>query len=271
MASDCAYILTFTFSPVIDTTFHPQTGERIFAPFRFSAFVPVNLPIVAGMLGSGSSMVAVAFWQWMNQTYNVCVNHANRNASNELSMKELGTAYFVACGSSVGLALGLGQVVKKAVNLPSFARTLIQSGVPFLAVAGAGVLNVGLMRGNEMTEGIMVQDKYGADVAKSTKAGTNAVQEVAISRVVTSGAVLAAPPILLAGINRMSWYMKRPSLKTPVNLAVIGVCLWGALPLAIGVFPQNSCLPVAAVEPSFTGRLDSKGDPLTHVYFNKGL
>lgn len=35
---------------VYASTFHPDTGEKIFLPFRFSAWAPVNLAVVVGML-----------------------------------------------------------------------------------------------------------------------------------------------------------------------------------------------------------------------------
>jgi len=52
---------------------HPDTGDVVFAPVRFSAFVPINIPLVIGMLGS-TSPAGTMFWQWANQSLNVCVN-----------------------------------------------------------------------------------------------------------------------------------------------------------------------------------------------------
>ena len=43
---------------------HPQSGEVIPAPFRFSAFAPANLIICAGLLRPGASLASSAFWQW---------------------------------------------------------------------------------------------------------------------------------------------------------------------------------------------------------------
>ena len=59
----------------------PEPGEVIAAPFRFSAFAPANLIICGGLLwASSASLKASAFWQWINQSYNVGVNHANRSS-----------------------------------------------------------------------------------------------------------------------------------------------------------------------------------------------
>ena len=44
-------------------------GEKIFLPGRMAAFVPVNLPVVAGMLLSGPGPTQLV-WQWVNQSVN---------------------------------------------------------------------------------------------------------------------------------------------------------------------------------------------------------
>ena len=41
-----------------------------------------------------TSMAVMAGGQWLNQTFNVAVNYANRNASSEMSMKTLGTGLY---------------------------------------------------------------------------------------------------------------------------------------------------------------------------------
>jgi hypothetical protein len=38
-------------------------------------------------------MASQLFWQWFNQSYNVGVNHANRNASNQMSNSQIMLAY----------------------------------------------------------------------------------------------------------------------------------------------------------------------------------
>ena len=68
---------TFLFQAVI----HPDTGEKILLPFRMSGFVPFGSPIVVGLLLPNLTLPQTAFWQWLNQSHNACVNYANRNAS----------------------------------------------------------------------------------------------------------------------------------------------------------------------------------------------
>jgi hypothetical protein len=76
-----------------DAIIHGDTGEKIFMPFRLSAFVPINILICSAMLVPNASLASQIFWQWFNQSYNVGVNHANRNASNQMSNSQIMQAY----------------------------------------------------------------------------------------------------------------------------------------------------------------------------------
>jgi hypothetical protein len=51
-----------------DAIVHPDTGEKIPWPCRMSAFTPVNVPIVAGMLYSAPTVFNTILWQWVNQS-----------------------------------------------------------------------------------------------------------------------------------------------------------------------------------------------------------
>lgn len=62
---------------------HPQTDQVLPVAFRLAAFVPVNIPICAGMLLTQPTLINTVFWQWANQSYNAGFNYANRNASSE--------------------------------------------------------------------------------------------------------------------------------------------------------------------------------------------
>jgi len=68
---------------VVSTAIHPDTGEFIPWPLRFSSFIPMNLPISFGMLFLAPTTFNTLFFQWLNQTYNASLNYANRNASSK--------------------------------------------------------------------------------------------------------------------------------------------------------------------------------------------
>lgn len=51
---------------VVSSTIHPGTGEKIFAPFRVSAFVPANIIIAAGLLLPGASVCIYRLLESLN-------------------------------------------------------------------------------------------------------------------------------------------------------------------------------------------------------------
>ena len=142
---------------LIEASFHPETGEKILPPFRFSAFVPMNILIIGGMIGA-RTIPSTMLWQGINQTYNVCVNHANRNASNPVSNSDLAKNYFAAVVSSVGTAVGLNEAVVRS-SLTSAAKEKLLVAVPLVAVIAANICNIGLMRRAEMQHGIFIKDE----------------------------------------------------------------------------------------------------------------
>jgi hypothetical protein len=77
---------------------------------RMCAFVPVNVPILFGMLISPPTTFNTIFWQWFNQSFNAGLNYGNRNASSKYTNHDLMLGYTAAVGSSVSMALLLRKV-----------------------------------------------------------------------------------------------------------------------------------------------------------------
>ena len=193
-----------------------------------------------------------------------------------MSNKQIGVAYAGAVATSCTLALGLGHVVNNAhkYKFSPFTTTAIRTIVPYIAVASAGAVNVGLMRKNEMDTGITVVDEHDKPQGQSKIAGRMALQQVALTRVALAAPIMILPPVILGVLNR---YGLMPNAKTAprsnkaVQVGVIAACLWGALPTAIGLFPQTSAVDPLKLESEFHHVKDEKGNPLRMLYFNKGL
>jgi hypothetical protein len=66
-----------------------DTGEVIPHAMRMCAFVPVNIPILFGMLISPPTTFNTIFWQWFNQSFNAGLNYGNRNASSPYTTNDL--------------------------------------------------------------------------------------------------------------------------------------------------------------------------------------
>ena len=58
-----------------------DTQQKIPLLLRMSAFVPVGVVFVLGMLQPNPSLRTAVFWQWANQSSNALINYANRNAT----------------------------------------------------------------------------------------------------------------------------------------------------------------------------------------------
>ncbi|KAG0098000.1 hypothetical protein BGZ93_001382 [Podila epicladia] len=256
---------------ICDSTLHPDTGKPIFLPFRMSCFVPTNMLVAAGMLMPNPTVKSIIFWQWANQSINVAFNSANSNKTTEMNMKETAVAYVSAVTTSCFLAVGLNQLVPRMTSISPGLRTILGRLVPFTAVAAAGTVNVFLMRGKEISEGIDVYDHEGKSVGKSQKAGMSAITQVAISRVLTNFPVLTIPPLVLSQWERTIWAQQYPKAVIPINLAVISLVLMSALPLAIAAFPQYANVDVHTLEERFWNLKDSKGEPIKTLTYNKGL
>ncbi|KAH6636063.1 Tricarboxylate/iron carrier [Chaetomium tenue] len=284
---------------IVDSTLHPDTGEAVFLPFRMSCFVLSNLVVTAGMLTPGLGNRGTIAWQIANQSLNVAINYSNSNKSSPLSWSKIAQSYFLAVTASCSVAVGLNSLVPRLKRLSPSTRLILTRLVPFAAVASAGALNVFLMRGEEMRTGIDVfpaKTKTKAETAaepspaaalekapqadddssssggekslgKSKKAATLAVAETAASRVFNSSPIMVLPPLLLVRLQRGAWLRKNPRWTTPVNLGLILITSYAALPLALAAFPQRQRIKAESLEEEFHGRGGEGG----LVEFNRGI
>ncbi|XP_070541584.1 sideroflexin-5-like [Ptychodera flava] len=245
---------------------HPDTGEKIFMPFRMSGFVPFGAPIVTGLLLPNLTLKGTVFWQWINQSHNACVNYANRNATKPTPTSKFLLGYTGAVTSACTIATCLTLLIDKAKKFNPATRMLIQRFVPFPAVATASVCNVVLMRFNELGEGIEVEEKDGTVIGTSKIAAKRALTETAMTRAVLPAPILIIPPIVMAFLERTQFLKKRPKLHLPIQATVCTLAFAFALPMAISLFPQFSAVDVSILEPEIQAATSSK-----QVVYNKGL
>ncbi len=269
----------------------------MFLPFRMSAFVLSNLVVTAGMLQPGLGTIGTVGWQITNQSLNVAINSSNANKSSPMTTATLAKSYGIAVAASCSVALGLNALVPRLKVAPS-TRNILKRLVPFAAVASAGALNAYIMRRGEILTGIDVrpvisdaekkkmldEGKSERDVpslGKSQKAAKLAVYETAASRVFNNSPIMIIPAMVLYHIQfKQAWYKRlmekewvkvrpRVSMAIPIglNLGLITVVSYIALPLALGVFPQQQEISADDLEPQFHG----KGGDAGKVWFNRGL
>ncbi|XP_061895973.1 sideroflexin-5-like [Entelurus aequoreus] len=245
---------------------HPDTGDKIFMPFRMSGYVPFGTPIVIGLLLPNQTVASTIVWQWLNQSHNACVNYANRNATKPTPTSRFLQGYFGAVTSAVSIAVGLKVLIEKANKLSPSTRTLIQRFVPFPAVASANICNVALMRHNELSEGIDVLDADGNVVGSSKIAARHAIAETAFTRVVLPMPIFVLPPIIMSYLQGLHFLQRQRRLMLPVHSLVCLLTFGLSLPVAISLFPQMSQIEVSRLEPEIAMATDCKV-----VTYNKGL
>jgi len=247
-----------------------------------SMFMPVNLPITAGMLLS-STVPRQLFWQWMNQSYNAGFNFANRNASAPADARALALSYGVATGTAVGMSLALGRAVDalaaRVGGAPGAPRPLglrvALRALPWAAVASAGVANVVAMRYADARDGVALFGPDGAPAGTSVAAGRACLAQVALTRAVLPVPILLVPPFVLdalAASAALGPLMARSAgARIGVELAVLSVFLQCALPPAVALFPQTGTIAASDLEPAFRGRFTAAGAPITAYTYNKGI
>jgi sideroflexin-5 len=249
-----------------------------------SCFVLSNLVVTAGMLTPGLGTRGTVFWQIANQSLNVAINTSNANKSHPLSTRQLATSYALAVSASCSVAVGLNSLVPRLTSLSAGLRTALGRLVPFAAVASAGVLNVFLMRAEEIRSGIDVfpvtpqlsstsstssggsydtADAKVLPIGTSRRAALIAVSETALSRVINATPIMVLPPLLLLRLQRQRWLATIPRLVLPVNLGLILATSLMALPCALGVFPARQRVPSRWLEDEFRD--------VEWLEFNRGL
>lgn len=246
-----------------------------------SSFVLSNLVVTAGMLTPNLTNTGTIAWQVANQSLNVAINFSNANKSTPLSTSTIVQSYFLAVGASCGVAVGLNSLVPRLKRLSPAARITLGRLVPFAAVASAGALNVFLMRGEEIRQGINVypaesdvQRKKREEanqplerIGKSKKAATLAVGETAISRVLNATPIMVLPPLILVRLQQTEWLKRRPRMVLPLNLGLIFTTSVFALPLALAAFPQRQAVSARRLEKEFWNKAGEGG----MVEFNRGI
>lgn len=186
-------------------------------------------------------------------------------------MSALVTGYLGAVASSVSIAVGLNQLIRRAA-VSDRLRTTLSRFVPYPAVATASSCNMLLMRRTELSQGIDVKDSEGRVVGTSQEAAKRAVFQTMLTRVVLPAPLLLIPPMTMMAIDRVTPLLKRfPKLRLPVEATVCVVAFVFGLPLAISLFPQEGSLPTMQAEPRFHNLVDSRGRKVDTLYFNKGL
>lgn len=112
---------------VVKGNVHPETEKPLQKCFRWSSFVPVNIPIIMGVTCMPPTPFNQIFFQSLNQSYNFGLNVVNSSANNEKNTTELITSYIAAVSSAIVGSTGLREIFIRMKLQGSFGKTLIHS------------------------------------------------------------------------------------------------------------------------------------------------
>ena len=251
---------------LVDATVHPYTNTIIPAYFRMSSFIPMNIPIIYGMMNTTATLPMLG-WHWLNQSYNTAVNYSNRSGD-EVDTKSIMESYALAVVTSCSLAGGLGKAAERGL-IPGLKHPAV---VSYIAVAAAGSSNIMFSRKGEMIEGAPMTDEDGTYHGKSPIAGKSIVYQTVFSRgMFVPMPVLLLPTSIMYGLNKAKMIPKNPQLKMFVEMGAIVVSLVGALPIAMSIFPQKAEFNPSDLEPQFRNLSKKNGEKVQKLYTNKGL
>lgn len=244
---------------------HPDTGQKIFMPFRMSSYVPINSIIATGLLIRNPSVFKVVLWQFANQSHNACVNYANRNASKPISTEKILQGYSCAVTAAVSISVGLNVFLRRTTMFKPSMKQMLQRFAPLPAVVTGSVLNVVLMRINELEKGIDVFDYQEKIVGTSKLAAKKGLEEIAIVRAFL-GLRLAVPSLIIALMDRVPGFNKKPRLNVIFNLCVCAASFFVSLPAALAIYPQIVEANMNELEMEIQEESFEKS-----LFFNKGL
>lgn len=252
---------------------HPDTQQPIPLPFRMAAHVPVNTALLLGMLLTRSPLGTGA-WQFVNATYNALQFYANRNASNHVTDGQLLASYIGATTSSVGVGVALRYAISTPRNafLIGWRLRIAQIAVPFVAAVSGKPLQIGLMRSDELTSGVAVFDEDGTNRGLSRIAGASAVCMTLAVRTVYLAPMLYLPFLQEALLSQFKTMQSRPLLRAFSFTLMTALSSAIVTPICMALFDQWASLPVYMFEDDIRERcLESSGEPVRRLYFNKGL
>ncbi|CAF1315386.1 unnamed protein product [Adineta steineri] len=244
---------------------HPDTGKKIFMPFRMAGYVPFGTPIVVGLLLPDPTLKQIIFWQWFNQSHNAGVNYANRNATQHTPVSKFAIGYLSAVTVSVSIAVGLTMIIRRAKSLPPTLKNVVQRFVPLPAVACASTCNVLFMRFHELYDGIEVLDEKDKPIGISKVAAKKALTEMAMARAFLPVPIFFFPPVIMLAFEK-NILRRFPRMSLPLNTLACTLSFGLALPMSIALFPQKAKVATNELEKEIQAKTN-----LPYVYYNKGL
>ena len=87
------------------------------------------------------------------------------------------------------------------------------------------------------------------------------------------------PPVIMSKLEQRPLFRHNKVVNALTMVGLTGVCLSFSTPLCCALFPQRSSMAVSSLEPELQETIRQRtfkqhsddADPVTHVFYNKGL
>ncbi len=122
-----------------------------------------------------------------------------------------------------------------------------------------------------MKRGVSINDEEDNQRGISQVAAKNAVMQTAFSRPILPIPIFGVPGVFFYMLDKKGMMPKNKVVDVVLQLGVLTVALWVALPLSVALFPSNGSLSVSEVEEEFRDLKLSTGEQVKTFTFNKGL
>lgn len=220
-----------------------DVGAIVPRVFRMCGFVPVNIPVLCGMLIAPPTMFNTIFFQWLNQSYNAGLNFGNKNSTCKYTNADIGGGYLAAVSSAIVVSVGMRKATAPLVAGATGKKLLLINTAVSAAAGGcASFCNTAFMRKAEVDKGIEVYSdlKLEQPAGVSKEAAYSAVRETALSRSAMSLTSVSIPAVLILSCGAVGIRPTGSTAKFLFEVICIGTALRIGLPFSVSIFPPLS-------------------------------
>ncbi|XP_049620470.1 sideroflexin-4 isoform X2 [Suncus etruscus] len=243
------------------STVHPDNSRLIPVPFRPAAFLPFTVPMVFLSLLPTKTLKSMILPQVSLYTYSTAFTMVNGNAS-----YNRGPVESLLLGASVTASSTFFALAPRWLLNAPLQNVLLRKSLPVFLMAHIGGLNVVASRSLEPIRGIEVMDGNGNIIGYSRKAGTKAVKDTAMSRVLLFGTSALIPEVFSFYLKRSQFFMRFPwslwTLKLSCTVLVMGLMV----PMSFSMYPQIGRIPSSLLEEEIQAATEE-----TELFYNRGV
>ena len=251
---------------------HPETGKPVTKIFRWSTFVPVNVPIMIGVSCITPSPFNQIFFQSLSQTYNFGRNLVNSTTVNQRTNYELITSWSAAVFAAIVSSAGLREVFNRMKKKGKLV-TAIMPWTPLCGIFVANTVTLYFSRSKELKYGIPVHHPatdMPIEEMPSRKAAFNAFMESWAIRMLLPIPMFVVPMISSRFAKKHFKFYSRTIPKLAFDASVAAASLSTGLIFIMAGFSTTGYVKLNKLEPRLQQRLKAY-PPHTIIQYAKGL